>query len=188
MTSETLSKCMPKARQRDVSEWTVPLSDAMRVFNISTPKRQAAFLANVAHESMELYYKKEIASGAAYDTGSKAASLGNTPEADGDGQKYKGRGPLELTGTANYAAFDKYVREVLQIPGFDFLKNPELIESARWGSLSSAWFWTVLKGLNKYADVDNFREIVRRINGGYTHYNERVAYWNNITQVLKTAA
>ena len=68
----------------------------MEKYQITTPLRRAAFLAQLAHESGELKYMEEIASGEAYE-GRK--ELGNT--APGDGKRYKGRGPIQLTGRFN---------------------------------------------------------------------------------------
>ena len=54
-----------------------------------------------------------------YDTGRLAKILGNTPEADGDGQKYAGRGHVMITGLDNYKKFTKLL-------GIDLVKNPDL--------------------------------------------------------------
>ncbi len=86
-------------------------------------KRQAAYiLATAYHETAKTMQPiSERGSDAylsKYDTGRLAAALGNTPQADGDGQKYKGRGYVQLTGTANY-------RKMSTLTGFNLLKNPE---------------------------------------------------------------
>ncbi len=176
MTVDTLRKCMPLARDKDLLAYAGPLTAAMEIYDITTPKRQAAFLAQLAHESGSLRYKEEIASGEAYDTGSKAASLGNTPDKDGDGQRYKGRGPIQITGFSNY----KRLSEEL---GYDFIKDPEALELPGAGSYAAGWFWQT-HGLNELADVGNFRRITKRINGGYNGYEDRVEHWERIKKVL----
>lgn len=126
-------------------------------FDINTPLRWCHYLAQIAHESAELRYSEEIASGKAYDTGKLAIKLGNTPEADGDGQKYKGRGLIQVTGRANYEAYKQYC-------GFDVVKQPELLCKPVGAIRSSMWFWWK-KGLNELADMDDFMTITKRING-----------------------
>ncbi|HXG29576.1 MAG TPA: glycoside hydrolase family 19 protein, partial [Nevskiales bacterium] len=119
-------------------------------FEINTPKRQAQFLAQVAHESGGFRYVRELASGAAYDTGRLATRLGNTPAKDGDGQKYKGRGLIQVTGTGNYRACSR------ALFGDDrLLKNPQLLEDPINACLSAGWYWNSRK-LNAYADADRF--------------------------------
>ena len=98
MTPDQLRRIMPLAGKR-APLYAVPLSDAMAEYGIDTPARQAGFLAQIAHESGSLVYVEEIASGAAYEG---RADLGNTEP--GDGERYKGRGILQITGRANYRA------------------------------------------------------------------------------------
>lgn len=137
-------------------------------FGINTPMRMAHFLAQVLHESGCFVYVKELASGAAYDTGKKAQALGNTPKADGDGQKYKGRGLIQVTGTNNYRACGKFF-------GQDFLTHPELLEKPEWAFKSAGWFWKTAK-CNELADKDEFTQITRKINGGTNGLNSRLAF------------
>ena len=126
-------------------------------FDINTPLRWAHYLAQIAHESAELRYSEEIASGKAYDTGKLAIKLGNTPEADGDGQKFKGRGLIQVTGRNNYEMYKQYC-------GYDVVKQPELLAKPVGAIRSSMWFWKS-KGLNELADMDDFMTITKRING-----------------------
>lgn len=167
VTSEQLLKIMPLAAKR-APLFLDPLNDAMQEFEINTGRRACAFLAQIAHESGELRYVRELASGEAYDTGSLAINLGNTPEADGDGQKYKGRGLIQVTGRSNY----KLCGAAL---GLDLLDQPELLEQPENACRSAAWFWQS-NGLNQLADVNDFRKITRRINGGYNGIDERLKY------------
>ncbi|KEZ72070.1 lysozyme, partial [Pseudomonas syringae pv. syringae FF5] len=83
------------------------LNIAMARYAIDTRLRIAAFIAQIGHESGQLRYVRELGSDsylAKYDTGQLALRLGNTPEADGDGQLYRGRGLIQVTGRTNYEA------------------------------------------------------------------------------------
>lgn len=137
-------------------------------FGINTKMRMAHFLAQVLHESGCFRYVKELASGAAYDTGRLAKALGNTPEADGDGQRYKGRGLIQITGTTNYRKCGEFFHQ-------DFLAHPELLEKPEWAFRSAGWFWKT-HGLNELADRDELTNITKKINGGTNGLSQRLAY------------
>ena len=144
-----------------------PLFDsALPNYQIDTPLRIAHFLAQVGHESLSLHYTSEIASGAAYE-GRK--DLGNTQP--GDGERFKGRGLIQITGRNNYKEYSEY-------SGVDFLKagNETLIATDPKYSLDvSLWFWQS-RELNTLADQDDLRAITRRVNGGYNGLEDRRAY------------
>ena len=175
ITVEQLKRIMPNAGHR-TGVFIGPLNQAMAEFCIDTPMRKAAFLAQIAHESGSLRYVRELASGEAYDTGRLAARLGNTPEADGDGQRYKGRGLIQITGRHNYIACGMAL-------DVDLLGNPELLEQPELACRSAAWFWDS-RDLNKLADEGQFRAITRAINGGYNGYEDRLAYYERAKAVL----
>ena len=158
----TLLKIMPHAKSR-VQDFLEPLNAAMREFHINTPVRQAAFLAQIAHESGELRYVEEIASGIAYE---HRKDLGNTQP--GDGMKFKGRGLIQITGRNNYFECGKAL-------GVDLITNPELLETPDLACRSAAWFWAS-RGLNDRADMGDFERITKRINGGLNGYQERLVY------------
>lgn len=170
-----LHKIVPHAGGR-ADIFLEPLNEAMYEFGIVTPKRQAAFVAQISHESGSLNYVRELASGAAYDTGRLAERLGNTPEADGDGQRYKGRGLIQITGHDNYlrcgAALD-----------LDLLANPELLEQPVYACRSAAWFWQS-HGLNELADIGNQKVICKRINGGLNGLDDRINFYHKACEVL----
>jgi putative chitinase len=157
------------------------LNTAMSRFQIGQPKRIAAFLAQVGHESGELRYVRELGSDqylSKYDTGILAARLGNTPEADGDGQKYRGRGLIQITGRRNYLACSQ------ALFGDDrLLGQPQLLEQPQWACESAAWFWQS-NGLNELADKDQFTTITRRINGGLNGLEDRLQVWARAKSVL----
>lgn len=154
----------------------------MQIYGISTPARVAAFLGQVMHESAEFRYVRELGGDAylaKYDTGTLAVRLGNTPEADGDGQRYRGRGLIQITGMANYARCGHALE-------LDLLGQPELLEQPGYAVRSACWFWW-REGLNDLADRGEFRAITRRINGGYNGYDDRVDYWQRARGALGMA-
>ena len=155
------------------------LNAAMVHYQIIGPKRVAAFIAQIGHESGQFRYVRELGSDqylSKYDTGSLAKRLGNTSEADGDGQKYRGRGLIQITGRANY----KTCGEALAL---DLLKQPELLEKPQHACMSAAWFWAT-KGLNTLADAGQFDKITQRINGGQNGAADRQALYARALKVL----
>jgi putative chitinase len=175
----TLQKIMPLAGAKAV-KFVDPLNAAMAEFEIDTPLRQAAFLAQLAHESGEFRYVRELASGAAYDTGRLAKRLGNTPEADGDGQRYRGRGLIQITGRSNYAACGAAL-------DVDLLAQPEQLELPDLACRSAGWFWHS-KELNALADAHDFTGLTYRINGGFNGLSDRLNYYARAKKVLGVEA
>lgn len=155
-----------------------PLAEAMRRFGIDTPKRQAAFLAQVAHESGKLRWVRELASGASYEG---RADLGNFMR--GDGVRYKGRGLLQTTGRANYRELQQKLTACGYTDVPDFEAFPQYLEQPRWAAASAGAFWAS-RGLNRFADADDFITLTRRINGGLNGLDDRMACWNQAKGVL----
>jgi putative chitinase len=148
-----------------------PLNDAMVEFDINTPARQASFIAQVGHESGQFIYVRELASGAAYE-GRK--DLGNVEP--GDGERFRGRGLIQVTGRTNYDACGHAL-------GLDLLANPELLELPVNAARSAAWFWRA-HGLNELADAGDQRAVCKRVNGGYNGLAERLAFFEVAQGVL----
>lgn len=171
MTLEELQAIMPLARAGRASAYLPYLNAAMAEFSIDTPSRQAAFLAQLAHESGELRYTRELANGSAYE---HRADLGNTEP--GDGVRFKGRGLIQVTGRLNYA-------QCAAALDLDLLAHPELLEEPVNACRSAAWFWAS-RALNDLADRGDFERITRRVNGGLNGEESRLAYWARAKQVL----
>lgn len=171
LSVEQLRAIMPNLSLADAQRHLPFLNAAMAEGNINTPRRQAAFLAQLAHESGQLRYFEEIASGAAYEG---RRDLGNTQP--GDGVRFKGRGPIQLTGRANYTAASRAL-------GVDLVSNPHLAATPEIGFRIAQWFWNS-RGLNAYADAGNFDAITYRVNGGYNGKAARDAYYARARQVL----
>jgi putative chitinase len=174
VSAAQLAKIMPGASQSKLQQYLPYLNQAMQNANINTPARQAAFLAQLGHESGSFKYMQELASGSAYE-GRK--DLGNTQP--GDGVKYKGRGPIQITGRANYAAAGKAL-------GLDLINHPELAATPQVGFQTAAWYWNS-HNLNNLADQNtqaSFDKITKSINGGYNGKADRDSRWSTAKQQL----
>lgn len=186
VTVKQLLEIMPAASAIRVEQFAGPLNDAMREFGINTPKRQAAFIAQLAHESGCFRYVRELASGEAYNG---RISLGNTrPEAieiatrnnSTPGPFFKGRGLIQITGYDNYAACSKALFQDKAV----LTSNPALLERTDLACRSAAWFWDS-RSLNAFADAGDFEAITRKINGpGMNGYADRVVHHQRALKVL----
>ncbi|NBD09631.1 glycoside hydrolase family 19 protein [Corallococcus silvisoli] len=175
LTVDQLCAVMPRLTPSVAASYLGPLLAAMREAEVTTVARVAAFLAQLAHESGELRYWEELATGDAYE-GRK--DLGNTQP--GDGRRYKGRGPIQLTGRANYRA----AGAALGLPLED---KPELAALPAHGFRVAGWYWQS-RHLNALADVADFVGVTRAINGGTNGLDNRVMYFDRAQRVLKTEA
>ena len=129
--------------------------------------RLAHFMAQLVHESGSFRYMEEIASGSAYE-GREA--LGNV--FPGDGKRFKGRGPIQLTGRANYRAFGRRI-------GIDLERHPEIAAVPSIGLHTALEYWKD-RGLNRLADADNIKRITLAINGGMNGFEDRKAHLRKI--------
>ncbi len=152
VTRDQLLKIMPGIPRHLADTYLPLLNAAMREYEINTTLRVSAFLGQLAHESAELKYFEEIASGVAYEG---RYDLGNVYP--GDGRRFKGRGPIQLTGRANYRDYGKEL-------GLDLMNNPELAASPSVGFRIAGAFWK-RKGLNALADAGEYKKISAKING-----------------------
>jgi predicted chitinase/uncharacterized protein YvpB len=174
-THANLRDIMPDATSSDIQTYTEPLNKVLSDFEINTPTRAAAFIAQVAHESGQLYYKEEIASGDAYEGRS---DLGNTQP--GDGRRYKGRGLIQLTGRANY-------REAGQAMNFPLEQNPDrVVQDPYTNAAVAGWYWKS-RNINAAADAGDFEKVTRLINGGLNGYDDRCHFWQRAKTALKNA-
>lgn len=171
LTYDDLHTIMPYATDANIYTYLTPLNLALTAYDINTDNRIRMFLANVTVESGSLKYVRELATGAAYEG---RTDLGNTQP--GDGPRFKGRGLIQITGRANYAACGTAL-------GIDLVASPELLEQPLFAAESAAWFWKT-RGLNELADTGNFRLTCVRINGinrttgDPNGYPERVRAYN----------
>lgn len=122
-------------------------------------------------EASKYAYKPQAIANRVY-----AGKLGNGPESSGDGWKFRGRGIIQITLSDNY-------REITKDLGIDFFNNPDLLLQPEYAVKSAFWFWQK-KALNALADISNFKEITRKINGGYNGLADREALYKKALEVL----
>jgi putative chitinase len=171
ITADQLSKIYVNCPKARIERFLPHLNSTFDEFEINTPQRLRMFLAQIGHESGQLRYVRELASGEAYE-GRK--DLGNTEP--GDGVRYKGRGLIQITGRSNYAL-------VALALGLPLLEKPELLEEDGPATRSAGWFW-YKKNLNTLADQGLFELITRRINGGLNGYADRFKLFQRALEVI----
>jgi putative chitinase len=202
---DDLVAVMPRAASA-ADRLTPALDAAMARYEIDTPTRMAAFLAQLAHESGQLQrwsenlgyrwqrlrevfpkYFKTDADAQAFDRQPERIAnrvyggrMGNGPETSGDGWRYRGRGPIQLTGKDNYRACGADI-------GVDLVNQPERLETPEVGCLAAGWFWAK-RGLNALADAGDFVAITKKINGGLIGLEEREAFWERAKAAFGVAA
>lgn len=189
------------AKAEDAKEFADPLNAAMKEFGIDTPKRQAMFLAQCAHESgnfsritenlmyraetlLKVFpkYFKTMAEAKQFERKPEKIAnrvyggrMGNGPEATGDGYRYRGRGLIQLTGKDNYTACGKDLK-------IDLHTKPDYLLTPEGAARSAAWFWSK-NGLNKFADAGDITGCTKRINGGTIGLEDRKKHYE---QALKS--
>lgn len=186
LTIEQLQAIMPLLPAAKRTTYFPFLTAAVSEFGIDQPARTAAFLAQLAHESAQFKFMEEIwgptAAQRRYEPPDKlATTLGNTEP--GDGFRFKGRGPIQVTGRANYRRFGDLL-------GLDLVATPAQAASPEVAFRIAALFWSK-KGLNELADrvtPEAFREITRRINGGFNGLAERQRFYETAKTVLAVVA
>jgi putative chitinase len=203
LTLEQVKLLLPGNTQCD--GWLVALNNNLLNFDINSPLRIAAFISQTAHESNSYNTLKENLNYKAdqlirvwpkrFNTANveeyahnpeKIANFtyanrnGNGDVASGDGWKFKGRGPIQVTGRENYSQCSQAVY------GDDrLLHTPELLETDKDAAVKSAcWFWNS-KNLNSLADEGDIKKITLRINGGYVGLDDRIARYNSALSILQ---
>lgn len=163
ITEQQLRRAVPAVSNKNLPGFVATFNEWAEKFGVNTPMRVVHYLAQVFHESGNLRYREELASGQAYE-GRK--DLGNTQP--GDGRRFKGRGYIQTTGRANYKAYadSEYCNG-------DLMAHPEWLAQSPGDQKSSLFFWQ-RNNLNRYADADDVRGLTKRINGGYNGLANRM--------------
>jgi putative chitinase len=198
---DQLQEIVPSLSDEKADSLIPPLNLAMAEAEINTPLRQAAFIAQVAHESQGFsrftenlnyraerlldvfgkYFTEDEAQEFAHQP-EKIANrvyadrLGNGDEGSREGWRYRGRGFIQLTGKDNYREAGKFLK-------LDLVGKPELAEGLEVAARVAGWYWTS-RNLNSYADNGQFDAITKKINGGLIGLNDRRAYYRKAKEVL----
>jgi len=183
-------------------QWVEPLEEVFHRYEINTPERQAAFIGQCAHESMNFTRLEENMNYSAealmktwpsrfptLEVAQKYARnpekiankvyggrMGNGTEETGDGWLYHGRGLIQLTGKDNYTLAGDALN-------MDFIHSPDYVLVPKYAALTAGWFWNK-RNLNKEADAKDFTGMTKKINGGVLGLDDRIAHIQHAQSVL----
>ena len=201
-TREQLSSVI--GNNPDLDSWYEALSSVLPTYEIDSPQRVSAFIAQCTHESggfkrlkENLNYKAEslvrvfpkyfpsldLAKQYAHDQEKIAnrvygGRMGNGDESSGDGFRYCGRGLIQLTGRNNYTKFSESI-------GMAVEEVPSLLETFEGAVKSACWFWKT-NNLNQYADAGDILTMTKRINGGTVGLEDRIKHYNHALEIFSS--
>lgn len=146
-------------------------------FGLLQPHRLVQYLAQIMHESGGFLYDREVwGPTAAQKRYEGRKDLGNVQK--GDGSRFRGHGPLQITGRANHREFTKWAKAIdPAAPNFE--TSPEKINTDPWEGLSPIWYWST-RDLNRYADRGDIENVTRKVNGGLNGYADRLKYYDRL--------
>lgn len=187
-------------------KWVEPLNATFQRFGILTPRQQAAFIGQCGHECgnfrileenlnyraetlMRLWPKRfpSLEFAKTFERNPKkianyvyANRMGNRDEASGDGYRFRGRGCIQLTGSANYY-------HAGQALGVDFIMDPDLVATPQYAALTAGFFWNTQK-LNPIAEAGNNLALTKKINGGTIGLDDRILHTNQALALLDVSS
>ena len=202
ITVEQFTEMFPK--NKNPQAWTTALNEVLPTYKIDTPERIASFLAQCGHESagftvlqenlnysadglnkiFKKYFptldsaqpyarKQEMIANRVY-----GGRMGNGDEASGEGYKFRGRGPIQLTGKDNYTACSDFLFQ-----DDTLVQNPDMLLDPEYALHSACWFWWK-NDLNNYADSADLVTMTKRINGGTIGLEDRIAHYNHAMEIF----
>lgn len=174
MDTATLAQAMGnRVTKERYAELTPAFNKALIQADCNTVLRVTMFISQIGHESGGLQWMEEIADGSAYEG---RQDLGNTQP--GDGRRYKGRGPIQVTGRHNYSQLSKWAHQkgIVDSPT-KFVDEPHLLSQPDYGFLGAVWYWTVARNMNQYADNRDLIGATRAVNGGQNGIDDRRAFY-----------
>jgi putative chitinase len=203
ITRKQFGDCFPHAKVSDIEKYWPYVQKLFEKYQINTPRRICAFSGQLAHESMSLSKNRENLNYTSAErllevfpkdfkdledakqyirNPEKIANrvyqntLGNGPESSGDGWKYAGKGPLQITLKDNYRWIGNIIKQ-------DLINHPELLETPEFGLEAACAYWRE-RGLNRLADIDSYSMITKKINAASEGSVQRQARWEEAKKAL----
>ena len=201
-TEDAVRQLIPKVKNFD--EWYNNLLNTLPEYDIDTPKRVAAFMAQCGHESggftlmqenlnysakglvgtFNKYFPTE-AHAKPYERKPEmianrvyANRMGNGDESSGDGWYFRGRGIVQIAGKNNYTKCSQSLFESNVL-----VENPDLLLESEYAIHSACWFWSAAR-LNELADIGDIKTMTKRINGGYIGLADRINHYHHAIEIL----
>ncbi len=201
-TEDAVHHLIPKVK--NFEEWYTNLGDILPEYDIDTPHRVAAFMAQCGHESggftlmqenlnysakglvgtFKKYFPTE-AHAKPYERKPEmianrvyANRMGNGDEASGEGWYFRGRGIVQITGKNNYTKCSQSLFESNVL-----VENPDLLLESEYAIHSACWFWSAAR-LNELADIGDMKTMTKRINGGFIGLEDRINHYNHAIEIL----
>ena len=201
-TESVVHHLIPKVKNFD--EWYINLANILPEYDIDTPHRVAAFMAQCGHESggftlmqenlnysakglvgtFKKYFPTE-AHAKPYERNPQmianrvyANRMGNGDEASGEGWYFRGRGIVQITGKNNYTKCSQSLFENNML-----VENPDLLLEVEYAIHSACWFWSAAR-LNELADIGDIKTMTKRINGGFIGLEDRINHYNHAIEIL----
>ena len=197
-----LNQLKQMVKNPHIDHWHEAIDQLLPEYDITTPARVAAFIAQCAHESGNFVFIKENlnykaaslrkifgkyfpddATAAAYANRPEkianrvyANRMGNGDEASGDGYRFCGRGLIQLTGRDNYTFFAGSL-------GIPVEEASEYLATFEGAAQSACWFWET-NNLNRFADSGDIKGLTKAINGGYIGLEDRISHYEHALHVM----
>jgi putative chitinase len=201
-TEDAVRQLIPKVK--NFEEWYSNLINILPEYDIDTPKRVAAFMAQCGHESGGFTLMQENLNYSAkglrgtfgkYFPNDEVAKLyerkpqmianrvygnrmGNGDEASGEGWYFRGRGIIQITGKNNYTKCSQSLFESNVL-----VENPDLLLESEYAIHSACWFWSAAR-LNELSDIGDIKTMTKRINGGFIGLEDRINHYNHAIEIL----
>jgi predicted chitinase len=175
LTPQSLADAMENSSGVDYAALFPAVNQCLLKCGCTTVDRAAMWFGQVGEESGGLRWMEELASGAEYEG---RADLGNWRA--GDGARFKGRGPIQVTGRHNYTALSQWAFGKGLVPSATFfVDNPEQLASNQYGFIGVTWYWTTQRPMNDAADARDIVRATKYVNGGTHGLDDRTQRWNH---------